>query len=157
MPMPMIMGFAFGRIWADRRHVASADAKNRAGAVMAIGAQYGNPALGLVLANEAITSAAKVPDAAAGGTGGGGGGGGGAGAGGGGGGAGKGAAKAGPDTVATTVSFDQGLARTAREVANSVKSAAKAVETAAKAQTQTANQAMKQLGKGGKPPEKELK
>lgn len=150
MPMPMIMGFAFGRIWADRRHVASADAKNRAGAVMAIGAQCGNPALGLVLANEAISSAAKGPGATPGGAGGGGGGGGG------GAGDGKGAAKAGPNSVATTVSFDQGLAKTAREVANSVKSAARAVETAAKAQTQTANQAMKRLGKGGKPPEEAL-
>jgi hypothetical protein len=58
MDMPILTGFVFGRLWAERRNVASPDAWNRAGALMAVGART-NPALGLVLANEAITDAPK--------------------------------------------------------------------------------------------------
>ena len=144
MDMPLLTGFVFGRLWAGQRNVLSPAAQNRAGVLMAIGAKT-SPAMGLVLANESISDAAKgpPPSPATGGTG--------APAPGAGtpasGGAGS--TTTTPTNQTVSVSLDQTTTKMIRSAVQEVGKAAKAVETAAKAQATSATAAMRMLGQGG--------
>lgn len=142
MDMPILTGFVFGRLWAERRNVQSPAAQNRAGMLMAIGGRA-NPALGLVMANESIDASASTPapsqppskgskpattsHAADGGI----------------------SPPGSSPKIAATITLDETTRRVVRTAAQEVGRAAKAVEGAAKAQSSSAAAAMRMLGPDG--------
>ena len=144
MTMPLFTGFAIGTLWAQQRHVASPDARNRAAAIMGITGTM-NPMFGAVLTNQVINAAkaAEVaaqttPTTGATGSSGGGGGKGGGGAGGG---------AAGVPAAAPAPALTPEMRREIKDTAKAIRDAAKAVKEAANAQQKSAAKALNLFGR----------